>query len=346
MRNPPRVTVLMPVYNAARHLRHAVASILGQTFRDFEFLIIDDGSTDDSLKIIRAFDDARVRLLLNPRNTGLVASLNLGLHEARAPYLARMDADDVSLPTRLQRQVAFMDAHPEVAVCGTAFRVLHKGIPVVKRHPASHNAIAAALFVDTAFAHPSVMLRRSTFQTLGLEYDAGYPHAEDYALWVRTAPHARLANLPHVMLLYRRHATQISHRARVEQRNTVARIRRHLLEALRPDTSDEEATFHDAVISATLPFSQDNLCRAQGWLEALLDRNDRVRMYDPDCFRRVLSMPWFHLWLHSPLGLRASLQGYDSSPRLSYVPRARLLYVKCAIDEKVSAFLSQKADAP
>jgi len=115
----PKVTVLMPVYNGEKYLNEAIDSILGQTFKDFKFLIINDGSTDGTADILKSYKDSRIKVTNNEKNIGLTKSLNKGLKMAKSEYIARMDADDISLPTRLQKQVEFMDSHPKVGVCGT-----------------------------------------------------------------------------------------------------------------------------------------------------------------------------------------------------------------------------------
>ena len=125
----PKISVVMPAYNAENYIREAIDSILAQTFRDFEFLIIDDGSTDHTVEIIRSYSDSRIRLYQNERNMGVAATLNRGLDLARGEYIARMDADDISLPERFAKQAAYMDAHPDVAVCGSNIILFSEGAP-------------------------------------------------------------------------------------------------------------------------------------------------------------------------------------------------------------------------
>ncbi len=216
----------MPVRNGGSYLVPAVRSLLDQSFADFELLAIDDGSIDGSASRLAslAAGDRRVRLLRNP-GRGLVAALNFGLAEARGELVARMDADDVALPRRFERQVAFLDSHPEVAVLGTAVDVIDHAGRVVDRidYPTSPAEIEARLLDrrrvewSCAHAHPSVMARLDVVRAAG-GYRAVFRHAEDYDLWQRLAERHRLANLPDRLLRYRSHAGQVSRRHAAEQR--------------------------------------------------------------------------------------------------------------------------------
>ncbi len=193
----PAVTVLIPAYNAGHLLRESVDSILAQTFADFECLVIDDGSTDGAVDALKTIDDPRLRILRNAQNLGLIATLNLGLELARAPLLARMDADDVSLPTRLERQVAEFGARPGLALLGTWAELMGADGTTAgfMRTPSSQTEVVLAVLRDNAFIHPSVMARTAVLRQLG-----GFPpdaqYAEDYALWLRVVARHETANLP------------------------------------------------------------------------------------------------------------------------------------------------------
>lgn len=182
----PRVTVLLPAYNAARHLRDALESLLGQTFAEFELVVVNDGSTDSTVEILRSCSDPRIRVVENPANLGLAASLNRGLSIARAELVARMDADDVAHPRRLERQVAHLDAHLDVALLGTqAWLIDERGACRGEiAHGRGHDAIRWELLLDNAFLHTSVMFRRGVVQELG-GYDESFHYGEDFDLWSR-----------------------------------------------------------------------------------------------------------------------------------------------------------------
>lgn len=199
----PGVSVLMSVHNGEPWVSAAVESVLGQTFGDFELIVVDDGSTDRTGEILDRFRDPRLRVV-HQSHQGLTRSLNRALAVARAPLVARMDADDVSLPERLSRQVAFLEAHPEVGVLGTGCRDVDPlgGVRRVYRPPETDPEIRRALIRRNPFIHASVMVRREALERAGL-YDEAVPVAQDYDLWVRMSRITRLANLPEPLVLRR-----------------------------------------------------------------------------------------------------------------------------------------------
>lgn len=223
----PAVTVLIPAYNAGTFLRPAVDSILSQTFTDFECLVIDDGSTDGAVSALSGVTDPRLRIELNPRNLGLIATLNRGLELARAPLLARMDADDLAMPTRLQLQVSEFQARPELALLGTCATMIDAHgrefglIDVVQ----SRQDIVKGILRHNVFVHPSVMMRTNIVRSLG-GYSESAPQAEDYALWLRFALEYEVGNLPDRLMQYRVHSGQISQRKMAEQRRMVQMLQR------------------------------------------------------------------------------------------------------------------------
>jgi glycosyltransferase involved in cell wall biosynthesis len=210
----------MPVFNAGKFLREAVESILAQSFRDFEFLIFDDGSTDESRALLErcASDDVRVKLTLG-EHRGYTSCLRQGVDAARGRYVARMDADDVSLPNRLARQVQFMDQHPEcVAVGGQAVRIDADGDALcLQRVPETHERIDERHMrrFGGQIMHPNVMMRTQTLRQIG-NYRPEFEPAEDLDLFLRLAEVGRLANLGEVTLKYRMHLKSVTH-TRIEQ---------------------------------------------------------------------------------------------------------------------------------
>jgi glycosyltransferase involved in cell wall biosynthesis len=208
----PRVSVVMPVHNGGAYLQHAVDSILGQTFTDFEFVIIDDGSTDATAEVLRHYQVADNRLRVHHQEkAGLVASLNRGCSQARAAYIARMDADDIAYPDRQARQVEFLVRHPREAVVGSAVVRIDASGREIKQNacPTSHAEIVEALREYTCFTHPSVMLRAAALVVVG-GYRPAYGPAEDYDLWLRLSEQYELANLPDPLLYYRVYPGQVS----------------------------------------------------------------------------------------------------------------------------------------
>jgi glycosyltransferase involved in cell wall biosynthesis len=200
----PKISVIMPVYNGAKYLRPAIDSIIGQTFTDFEFIIINDGSTDSSAEIIKSYGDERLAII-EQQNQGVTKSLNNGLAIAKGEFIARMDADDIALPERLEKQLAFLSANPEICLCGSrAFAIDERGetIGTFDYPPISHQEIKKLYLWHNPFIHSSVMFRNETIKKLG-SYDESIPRAQDYELWGRVIKNCQTANLPDYLLKYR-----------------------------------------------------------------------------------------------------------------------------------------------
>lgn len=212
MNDVPRVSVILPVYNAEQFVAEAVLSILGQSFSDFELIAIDDGSTDRSAAILDslAAKDARI-IVLRQSNSGLIATLNRGCASARGQYLARMDADDVSLPERLRTQVQYLENHPEIGIVGTWFQDISAGGTAgrVWPLPAAPAVVQWFLMFGDCIAHPSIMARSGVFRELGY-YNSDALHVEDYDLWIRACAVTKIANIRSVLLRYRFNAGSVS----------------------------------------------------------------------------------------------------------------------------------------
>lgn len=214
----PHVSVVMAVKDGRKYLRQAMDSVLGQTYGDFEFIIIDDDSTDETLQILGRYDDPRIRLMQNQSHLGLSRSLNSGLNAARGEYIARMDADDVCLPERLEKQVRFLDRHAEVAALGTGIRFMDEQGKAIRdvQMPTDDALIKWKLCFMNPIAHPSVMMRRAAIDAIG-GYDPELTCSQDYDLWWRLSGHNQLANLPDILMLLRQHAGQVTSVSRGEQ---------------------------------------------------------------------------------------------------------------------------------
>jgi glycosyltransferase involved in cell wall biosynthesis len=217
------VSVILPVYNSETTIKNAVDSILKQTFQNFELLIINDGSNDQTLEIITSINDERIRIL-NQEHKGLVPALNTGIHESRGKYIARMDADDLALPERFQKQVTFMEQSPSVAVLGTATLVAYAdGTKRVRLRPLNTTSIRKSIVKICLVCHSSVMIRKEMLEKVGL-YDVVKDGSkgflvEDYDLWTRMlAAGYDLANLPDVLMIIYKKPTSIMGRFSLKKR--------------------------------------------------------------------------------------------------------------------------------
>ncbi|MCL1981896.1 MAG: glycosyltransferase [Clostridiales bacterium] len=219
VRGTPQITVLMSVYNGESYLAEAVDSILGQTFSDFIFLILDDASTDATPEMLKRYAarDNRITIITNERNLGLAASLNRGISHIDTPYIARMDADDISLPERLEKQLAFIESQPETVALGSWVEAIDAaGAPVesqwfmdIRRYLDHADICKALLLGQSVLVHPSAMLRTVPLKNIG-GYRACFRYAQDYDLWLRLLPIGKLAVLPETYLRYRIHAETAS----------------------------------------------------------------------------------------------------------------------------------------
>jgi glycosyltransferase involved in cell wall biosynthesis len=233
------VTVLMPVHDGERYVAEAVDSVLGQHWRDFEFVIVDDGSTDRTAEILASVRDPRIRVLTNDARLGIARSLNRGLDAATSPLIARQDADDRSHPSRLAEQLAFFDAHPGLALLGTQVRLLDArgrlSRPPGWQRPTGCAAIRFQLLFDNAFLHSTVMFRRDAGR-----YDESVATAEDYDLWSRIAAGHAVANLPRTLVDLRFHAASTAaHFGSEHLVHDAAVVARNLRDALGDDVPDD-----------------------------------------------------------------------------------------------------------
>ena len=222
----------MPVYNSELFIKEAIDSILNQTFTDFELIIIDDASTDASVEIIQSYTDTRIQLVVKPQNSGYTKSLNYGLTIAKGEYIARMDSDDISLPTRFEKQVAFLNENLDIVVCGTQYNVMNS--TKLSNHPTEHDAIKVKLLDGCYIAHPTVMMNRKFLLNNNLSYNVNAEPAEDYDLWSRIVFLAKVANLNETLLLYRISNHQVSTKRMVEQLQSALQVKLNMLKRLNP----------------------------------------------------------------------------------------------------------------
>lgn len=276
----PSLSVILPIYNADRYLGESIDSILRQTYRDFELLALDDGSTDDSLKLLREFaaQDSRI-IVISRKNLGLVATLNEGLAIAQAPLIARMDADDIAVPERFAQQVAYMQNYPQCVALGSAIRFIDQhGTPGAEAsYPRSSEVMRRLISEGSMLAHPAVMMRKNAAVKAG-GYRPAFQHAEDYDLWLRMAEIGTIDNLPEVLLLYRQHSQQVSTKHAFAQTFGTAVARSMaLLRAKGPEpflNADRPLTINDL---STLPINRNEKKRICIELLATLLRPDMLR---------------------------------------------------------------------
>lgn len=272
----PKVTVLMPVYNAERYLKESIKSILNQTFTDFEFLIINDGSTDKSVEIIESFKDSRIRLVHNEQNMNLVPTLNRGLELSLGEYIARMDGDDIAYPERLQKQVDFMDNNVEIGICGSWIQFFDGADGVIK-YPTLPEEIKSQLFFVNSLAHPTVIMRKALLQEYNLKYERRL--AEDYDLWQRASFCFKLANIPEVLLDYRISPGSYSNTYSPKVAPVILEMIKEMLKKFNIFTSEEELSIHRSIGNGDVFDSEAKLLECIRYLHKVITANKSRKIY-------------------------------------------------------------------
>ncbi|MDR0232182.1 MAG: glycosyltransferase [Dysgonamonadaceae bacterium] len=296
---PPVITVLAPAYNAEEYISEAIKSVLNQTFTDFELLIINDGSTDKTEEIILSFEDKRIRYIKNETNLKLIATLNKGIDLARGKYIARMDADDICLPNRFEKQIDFLEKHSDYALCGSwAYLIDSKGKKTGRiKYIDKSKLLKISLLFSCPIVHPSTMLRTDILQQF--KYNPKALHTEDFELWLRIMNAGlRIANIPDFLIKYRWHSTNIS----VE--NETFQIEKKL-ELLKPyienfigrEISKEELDLHSFSfrlyhLGEKKRISNTDLLAEKKWFEFLSHQNKKIKKYNQNDFDAFLWSRW------------------------------------------------------
>lgn len=290
----PLVSFVMPVYNTASYLEEAVDSILCQSYENFELIAVNDGSTDGSGEILDRYEkaDNRVRVL-RQENKGMVAALNAGLAVARGKYIARVDSDDVSLPERLAKQVAFMESHPEIGVCGTRCGFFgDKGEFVGTVPPTDPELIKCRLLFLPTMSHTAVMMRNDLVQDHHLYYNPEVGQAEDYDLWTRFSRHTLLSNIPDVLMNIRMHSASTTRSFVGRQDKCLSLVHKQVLQSLGIEPSEEELDLHLALSVCNHERSLIYVDHAEKWLGKIAEANRRAGVYDAHLLAQVLGERW------------------------------------------------------
>lgn len=290
----PLVTILMPVYNGEKYLREAINSILNQTFTDFEFLIINDGSQDNTENIILSYNDTRIRYIKNEENIKLIETLNKGIDLAKGKYIARMDADDISEPNRLELQVEYMEANEKVAVCGSWFTSFGNKNGETK-YASQHDDIMFNMLYQCHICHPSVIMRTSILRINKLFYNKDFLHAEDYELFTRIGLKYKLHNLPHSLLNYRVHENSITKSNQETQYSNSIIVKQHLFKKIGIDISCEDIETFSLLLYQNYKSLKGNITAIKNILELLIEKNQESCFFDNSFLKSKFSFFWFHL---------------------------------------------------
>jgi glycosyltransferase involved in cell wall biosynthesis len=292
------VTVLMPVFNAEKHLIEAIISILNQTYIFFEFIIINDGSIDDSENIILSFNDNRIIYIKNEINLGLIKTLNLGFSLAKGKYLVRMDSDDISDLKRLEKQLEYMESNPEIGLLGSNFIIFGDQNEYVK-YPKDNDEIKIASIFYNPFCHPSVMIRKEIIDKNQLLFNQKYLHAEDYRLWTEFLKITKVHNLQDFLLNYRSHSAQVSKvHLKIQNENSIKAQNELLLDAGFKFTEIELTDMKNAFKNAYTK-ECDEVIRQLIVLEKLIIQNKDIRFFNSRILKLKLHLFYKNIILNS-----------------------------------------------
>lgn len=322
--NRPLVSIVMGAYNAEEFISQAIESILNQTYTNIEFIIIDDCSSDSTSSILSGYaeKDKRIKIISNSENKGLGYSLSLGMEIAKGEFIARMDADDISLPSRLETQVDYLLEHPEVGCVGTSakrfgdinktgrlFNTIHS--------PESHSEIMAWLLLGTPMFHPSVMFNAGIIRKLGINYDKDFRRAQDYELWTRLVFQTRMHNIDKALHCYRYSPKMASVIAADEQQKRALIMQERMLTKLlgRKPTEEELATHSRFVFrQAHTPQELNSIDR---WLKLCLGKAAESSIFDAACVKKVFASRRAVIYRGSMRSRFERLKKYYSAKELS-----------------------------
>jgi glycosyltransferase involved in cell wall biosynthesis len=276
-------TVLMPVFNAELYIRDAIESILNQTYKDFIFLIINDGSSDKSEEIILSYKDSRIKYLKNEKNLRLVATLNKGLDIIDTKYMIRMDADDISHPQRIEKLIQFMEANPDVGVCGSYIKTFGEDNHIWK-YKLTDEEIKAGILFKSSMPHATCIFRMEVLKKYQIKYQEDFIHMEDKLMWFNTFKLTKFANIPETLFYYRIHQKSVSNLYKQTKSDMLIDYYKYAFKTLGYNISAEKITsFIDLRISKKL--NKNSLKLIKEFLNDLLSNNKQTKLFNEKYFK-------------------------------------------------------------
>lgn len=299
----PAITILMPARNAGAYIAETVRSLRAQTFTDFELLVVDDDSSDDTVAYVRAAADGdeRLHLITGVGRLGFSGALNLGLSRARGTYVARMDADDLAVPRRLEIQASYLNEHPDVGLCGGRVQTFGLRTGRFHRMPLTREQTRCYALFDNPFAHPTVMVRRTLLEQHGLRYDPAFCPSDDYELWARALRLFPCVNLDEVLVHYRIHAQSLTQAEWGDMDALAARVAARELKTLGLPTDEATVSFHRQIGRGRCVRLADEaqVLRAERWLMELLAANRRISLYPHGVLQATVADIWYRVCYHA-----------------------------------------------
>lgn len=284
----PLVSVIIPYNNVQNYIWESIESILLQSYKNFELILIDDGSYDQSYRIVQKYVDKRIRHIRFNKNYGVAFSRNIGIDASKGKYIAFLDSDDRCYPNRLDWQVEFMESNADIGLCGTWVRTFGDKKSVIWRFAQNNKELKARLLLDNPFATSSIMLRKKTISDNEIYFNAQYKVAEDYDCWERISKYCDIQNIPEVLVEYRIHNSQMSKEKKEIMYDTTKRIRERQLKQMGLIPSAEELSIHNLAGNWTIGLNERLFCAVETWLMRLYEINVKKNIYDVKTFGILL----------------------------------------------------------
>jgi len=330
----PLVSVVMPVYNGEKYLREAIESVLNQSYSNIELIIVNDASTDSTKSIIHSYSDSRIQYVENEVNLGIVKSRNRGIDASNGEFIANLDSDDIAVPERIEKQLAFLSDNPDFGMCGTFYHTIDsKGNQIQPlQFPTTNEDIITSMLLGNCFGNSTVMIRGHFAREL--KYRTGYDIAEDFDLWCRISKISKLANLPFYGTLYRVHGNNVSI-AKMNELLTVERkIIRQILEDLRIEFTEKEFDMHVNFFKRNIDYFKEGalLQELESWLTKFYATVVKDNKYNALLLLRLIADKWMVI----AFGIRRyNLLLYNKIFNLN-----RGLYIKCLHKRIISKMAS------
>jgi glycosyltransferase involved in cell wall biosynthesis len=290
----PKVSVVMPALNAEKFVSEAIDSILGQTLGDLEFIIINDGSTDGTAEILESYRLRNPRISVHTQNnSGVATAMNVGCQLARGKYIARMDADDISLPQRLAKQVAYLSQHAEMGICGTWMETFWQSPQHLVSYPTDPDLALCTLPFQMPLIGGSVMFDRRLYSERRVHYNPNVGATDDYLFIVECSKYCRVSSVSEVLYRYRCHPLQVTKVRKEQQHKFAKQIRQQQLEELGVQPTEDEINVHESISTWQVDGDQDWVKKIEAWLVKLKSTNLRNERYPKGAFAHVLADYWF-----------------------------------------------------
>ncbi|MFB2892351.1 glycosyltransferase family 2 protein [Aerosakkonemataceae cyanobacterium BLCC-F50] len=315
----PRASAIMAVYNSGEYLKETIDSVLNQTFTDFEFIIIDDGSRDRSVEIIKSYQDPRIKLLLNEENRGTGYSRNRGIEASRGEYIITIDSDDINLPQRFAKQIAYMDSHPEVGICGSWIETIGEAAGELWRCAVKPDIVHCRTLFEAVLCHPSTIIRRKYLDEYSLRYAVELRRAQDWDLYCRGARHFQITNIPEVLVYYRwrKYGKNLSDEELISKTYYYFyEIDKRNFQVLNLQPTEQEMLVHRRLGNLELKKDQDFVLEANKWLNKLFAANQIAKIYPQSTFLQVLAGYWWEVCSYASDSPLQAVSQFFNSPYL------------------------------